>query len=148
VVEFEWLCDEADAGNSGVGVDGAHHNHRYRVAGGTKPTHEPETVQVRHVHIGQDQIEGLAHRRLERDEAVLSVRDIGPGIDPARRETIFDRFVQGAPSERAGTCGLGLGLYIAREIVRAHGGTIGVDSAPDTEATVTIRLTVRPEDTA
>jgi PAS domain S-box-containing protein len=54
----------------------------------------------------------------------VEVRDEGPGIDPARREIIFDKFAQGTDAPG----GAGLGLSIAREIVLAHGGTIGVDS--------------------
>lgn len=54
----------------------------------------------------------------------VEVRDEGPGIAPERREVIFDRFAQGG--EAPG--GAGLGLSIAREIVAAHGGAIGVDS--------------------
>lgn len=54
----------------------------------------------------------------------VEIRDQGPGIDPARREVIFDKFAQGADAPG----GAGLGLSIAREIVTAHGGAIGVDS--------------------
>ncbi len=73
-------------------------------------------------------------------EAVLTVRDQGPGIDPAQWEHIFERFVQGKREDRHATQGLGLGLYIAREIVRAHNGTFDVDSAPGVKTTFTIRL--------
>jgi signal transduction histidine kinase len=54
----------------------------------------------------------------------IEVHDEGPGIAPERREGIFDKFTQGADAPG----GAGLGLSIAREIVTAHGGTIGVDS--------------------
>jgi len=56
----------------------------------------------------------------------FEVRDEGPGIPREQREAIFERFVQGAASPGAA----GLGLSIAREIVTAHGGQIGVDSEP------------------
>ncbi len=55
------------------------------------------------------------------------VRDSGQGIAPEHLERIFDKFY-GLTGARAG--GQGLGLYIAREVVRAHGGEIGVESAP------------------
>jgi signal transduction histidine kinase len=55
----------------------------------------------------------------------FSVADEGPGIPPDRREAIFEKFSQGG--DRPG--GAGLGLSIAKEIVTAHGGEIGVDSA-------------------
>ncbi len=57
--------------------------------------------------------------------ARFEVQDTGPGIAPAHREQIFERFFQVPGSTRGG---LGLGLYISREIVQAHGGTMGVES--------------------
>ncbi len=55
------------------------------------------------------------------------VADTGPGIAPSEREHIFEPFRRGAEAAYRGT---GLGLAIARGIVEAHGGRIGVDSAP------------------
>jgi signal transduction histidine kinase len=54
----------------------------------------------------------------------FEVSDQGPGIAPEQREEIFEKFAQGAASPG----GAGLGLSIAREIVAAHGGQIGVSS--------------------
>jgi signal transduction histidine kinase len=68
----------------------------------------------------------------------LAVTDHGIGIDPARRPHVFDRFERAVPSSRYG--GLGLGLYIARSIVVAHGGTITVDSEPGAGSTFTVTL--------
>lgn len=61
----------------------------------------------------------------KRDAVWFTVADGGPGIASDRLETIFDRFSQGARPDRRG---LGLGLYIARRIVEAHGGRIWVES--------------------
>jgi signal transduction histidine kinase len=59
--------------------------------------------------------------------ATISVRDRGPGIADEEREKIFEKFTRG----RAGiTRGTGLGLYISRHIVEAHGGTIRAESVP------------------
>jgi signal transduction histidine kinase len=58
------------------------------------------------------------------DEVIFSVKDSGPGINPQDVPRVFDRYWQGAPSEQRG---LGLGLAIANEIVRAHGGRIWVE---------------------
>ncbi len=71
-------------------------------------------------------------------DAQLAVTDHGIGIDPARRPHVFDRFERAVPSSRYG--GLGLGLYIARSIIVAHGGTITVDSELGTGSTFTVTL--------
>jgi len=57
----------------------------------------------------------------------FTVSDTGPGIAGEYRERIFEKFFQ-VPG--TGAKGTGLGLYIAKEIVSAHGGEIGVESAP------------------
>ena len=57
----------------------------------------------------------------------FEVADTGPGIAPEHRARIFERFFQ-IPGASAGAAGLG--LYISREVVRAHGGEIGVESGP------------------
>ncbi len=55
----------------------------------------------------------------------FEVRDEGPGIPPQYRDKVFERFFR-VPGTKRG--GVGLGLYISREIVRAHGGAMGVES--------------------
>ena len=62
----------------------------------------------------------------------IEVSDQGPGIPLAQQPTVFDKYVRG-PDAAPG--GAGLGLFIAREIVHAHGGTIGIDSTPGHGAT-------------
>ena len=59
--------------------------------------------------------------------ALLTVADDGPGVAPADRERIFERFTRLDDARTRATGGAGLGLAIAREIVVAHGGTIEVD---------------------
>ena len=74
----------------------------------------------------------------EDDVARLSVEDQGIGVDPAQQARIFDRFARAVSPVNYG--GLGLGLFICRSIVEAHGGSIGVASQPDQGATFTVRL--------
>jgi heavy metal sensor kinase len=62
-------------------------------------------------------------------DAVLEVRDHGPGIDPAERDRIFARFYRADPARERG--GTGLGLPLVRSLVLLHGGRIDVNSAPD-----------------
>lgn len=57
-----------------------------------------------------------------RDTVRLSVRDRGPGIPPEFRDRIFTRFNHAQSTDRVG--GMGLGLYISREIAQLHGGEI------------------------
>jgi len=68
----------------------------------------------------------------------LSVRDGGIGIAPADQERIFSRFERATPASSFG--GLGLGLYLVREVMQAHGGSITVDSVPGNGATFHLRL--------
>jgi PAS domain S-box-containing protein len=70
--------------------------------------------------------------------ARLEVADHGIGIPSGVQETIFEPFARAAPSRQYG--GLGLGLYIAREIVEALGGSIRVHSAPEQGTTFTVEL--------
>jgi PAS domain S-box-containing protein len=77
-------------------------------------------------------------------EAVLRVADEGPGIPPAERGRIFERFRQ-AHSDIRTRGGMGLGLYICRGIVEQHGGRIGVESAPGQGSTFWFTLPVRKE---
>lgn len=58
----------------------------------------------------------------------FSVRDAGPGVPPEDREAIFERFRRAGAGRQPGA---GLGLYICRGLVEAHGGTITVDDAPE-----------------
>jgi signal transduction histidine kinase len=76
-------------------------------------------------------------RRAE-GHAELTVRDRGPGIVPGHLPAIFSPFERAVPKEHFG--GLGLGLYIAKAIVQAHGGTIDVTSPPGEGTTVVVRL--------
>ncbi len=73
----------------------------------------------------------------EAGDVILEVTDSGPGVPIERRQGIFERFERGTDS---GEPGFGLGLPIAREIVRAHGGTISVSDAPGGGSRFSVRL--------
>jgi signal transduction histidine kinase len=63
--------------------------------------------------------------------ARITVRDHGAGIPPAHRALVFDRYFQEPGAEgSAPPAGLGLGLYVSREIVKLHSGEITVESPP------------------
>lgn len=63
-----------------------------------------------------------------RDKIHITVKDSGVGIDPEEARHLFDKFVRGSGIARVQPDGSGLGLFIARRIVEAHGGDIWVES--------------------
>jgi signal transduction histidine kinase len=72
---------------------------------------------------------------------VIGVRDRGPGIPREDQNLIFEKF--GRAKGGTGRSGTGLGLFIARSIAEAHGGTVEVRSVPGEGATFTLTLPVR-----
>ncbi|HVH41323.1 MAG TPA: HAMP domain-containing sensor histidine kinase, partial [Labilithrix sp.] len=74
----------------------------------------------------------------ERHHAVLSVQDHGMGIAEQDQARIFDSFERAVSTWHFG--GLGLGLYVSRQIVHAHGGSLHVDSRLGAGATFTLEL--------
>ena len=76
----------------------------------------------------------------EGEEVRISVADTGPGLPPEQIGRVFDRFWKAQDVDRRGA---GLGLAIARGIVEAHHGRIGVDSVPGQGSTFWLTLPVR-----
>lgn len=76
---------------------------------------------------------------------MLDVQDYGPGIAAADLPRLFSRFYQVARDDHDTNTGLGLGLFIAQELVTAHGGTIDVVSTEGQGTTFTVRLPLSKE---
>ncbi len=74
--------------------------------------------------------------------AWLQVRDLGIGVAEVDQRHIFERFERAVSSQNYG--GLGLGLYIVKRIVEAHGGTIRVESVPGQGACFLVDLPIHP----
>jgi PAS domain S-box-containing protein len=74
------------------------------------------------------------------DGVRISVTDSGPGILPADRERIFEKFFRADPQLRHAPSGTGLGLYISRELARRMGGTLRVSSIPGAGTTFVLEL--------
>lgn len=73
------------------------------------------------------------------DRARIVIRDEGSGIEPERLAVVFETFSQ-APESRPRTAGVGLGLAIARSVVRAHGGELTLRNRPGGGLLATITL--------
>jgi signal transduction histidine kinase len=84
------------------------------------------------VRLGIEKSDGVAR---------ITVSDTGPGIPTDQRDRVFRRFTQVG----AARGGVGLGLYIARRIVEAHGGEIGVNSRPEGGSTFFFVLPTTPK---
>jgi signal transduction histidine kinase len=80
--------------------------------------------------------------RADDEFGVIDVSDEGIGIAAAEQARIFDRFERAAPAEHYG--GIGLGLWIVKEVIEAMGGTISLRSEVDIGSTFTVRLPRNP----
>jgi len=80
--------------------------------------------------------------RSQGEQALIEIQDHGIGIGPEDVDRIFDQFERAVSSRHFG--GLGLGLYITRQLVEEHGGTISVASTPGAGSTFTVRLPRTP----
>lgn len=74
--------------------------------------------------------------------AIFSIKDHGLGIHKDKQERVFDRFERAISSKNIS--GLGLGLYISKEIIKAHNGKIWVDSEPYQGAEFHVELSCLP----
>jgi len=86
--------------------------------------------------------EGGELRVVSRADGVLTiaVEDDGPGVAPAEREAVFARFYRVDDARNRASGGAGLGLAIARDIARAHGGDLSVEEADGGGARFVLRL--------
>jgi PAS domain S-box-containing protein len=93
------------------------------------------------LHYGAVSAPVVVSARTTRGAVEIDVHNVGDPIPEVLRAQIFDPFRRGErESRRSQTQGLGLGLYISREIVRAHGGDIDVSSSPSAGTTFCVRL--------
>lgn len=74
------------------------------------------------------------------NEALLSVADQGIGIPEAELPRLFQRYFRASNAEARQIRGMGFGLFIVREIVESHGGTVEVQSVEGSGSTFTVRL--------
>jgi signal transduction histidine kinase len=92
---------------------------------------------VRHSPDGQEvEVRATAAR----DSVLVDVTDRGRGVRPEDRARIFEKF--GRAGGQPSSSGAGLGLYIARSIAEAHGGSLDVTCVPGSRTTFTLQLPV------
>ena len=73
---------------------------------------------------------------------IIEIEDDGPGIPAGDLDRVFEPFHRGEPSRNRETGGVGLGLPIARNIMRAHGGDVTLANRPSGGAKATVTLPV------
>jgi hypothetical protein len=133
----------------------------------TTPTHHLMLVKQAHVRvvgdrdrIGQVLINLLTNAiqyspqadrvlvRMAQDEqhVSVSVQDFGVGIARAHKHKIFDRYYQVSDSGKRPFSGLGLGLYLAHEIIKAHGGSLLLESEEGKGSTFSFTLPVHEQE--
>jgi two-component system sensor histidine kinase VicK len=76
----------------------------------------------------------------------IAVRDQGVGIPRDEQQRVFDKFVRGTAARSSDVRGTGIGLAMARQIVRAHGGDITLQSEPGKGSTFCVVLPVMREE--
>jgi signal transduction histidine kinase len=79
-------------------------------------------------------------------DAVIEVIDHGLGMEPDEREHIFEKFYRAPSHESRLIAGTGLGLTLVAHIAKAHGGRVGVESAPGSGSTFSILIPIPNED--
>ncbi|AKV02532.1 Two-component sensor histidine kinase [Labilithrix luteola] len=81
-------------------------------------------------------------------EVVVSIKNRGAGVTQEDKERIFSRFERSRRAGTSGVRGLGLGLYISRGLVEAHGGRVEVESVPGEETTFRFTLPIANDQAA
>ena len=102
---------------------------------------ETMTNVLRHSRAGDVQIRLLQ----EPDRLVLEVKDNGIGLSRAAARKVFNRFYQVDQTSTRSGRGCGLGLSIVKYIVAAHGGTVSVESEPNSGSVFKVTLPAAPQ---
>ena len=82
----------------------------------------------------------LVSAKKEGNELIVAVEDHGPGLSDDQRATFGEPFYRGDPSRTRDTGGYGLGLYLAKLVAEAHGGSLTVDAEYTDGARLVARL--------
>jgi signal transduction histidine kinase len=99
------------------------------------------------IRFGRRSEEIIVESTVEGDQVICSVRDFGEGINQDQQDKIFDRFYRVSGNNLHTFPGLGLGLYIAKEIINRHDGKIRVESAKGCGSTFYFELPIHQDET-
>jgi K+-sensing histidine kinase KdpD len=80
--------------------------------------------------------------RADQTEVTLSVHDLGHGLPPGDLDRVFDKFFRADSSDSQAAYGYGLGLYVCRQLVKAQGGRIWAENAPNGGAIFSFALPI------
>lgn len=94
------------------------------------------------VKYGKDQTIITVRTKVKNGQYIIEISDNGIGIAPKDQKAIFDKFYRAGDSNVHDVKGLGLGLYFTRQIVKAHQGTIGIESEVNEGTTFRIKIPV------
>jgi len=135
-IDMPRLIEEViDANKSSLQSDNITYN--FEIINGPIPPVTGDKIKIRRViqnvfsnAVKYTQKHGRIDMALKRHEknVVFSVKDSGVGIPADQQEHIFEKFFRGSNAARIQTDGTGLGLYIARSLIEAHGGKIWFES--------------------
>jgi signal transduction histidine kinase/CHASE3 domain sensor protein len=90
----------------------------------------------------------VARAFVDGSSAVVEIQDTGIGIPAAEQDRLFQRFFRSSTATEQAIPGTGLGLVISKAIAEAHGGTIGVMSAPGEGSCFRVEIPLEPEEVA
>src|SRR4029077_19953530 len=82
------------------------------------------------------------------DDVAIQIEDTGIGIPKLEQDRLFQRFFRSSTATQQAIPGTGLGLVISKAIAEAHGGTIGVISAPGHGSCFRVEIPLEPEEVA
>jgi signal transduction histidine kinase len=80
------------------------------------------------------------------DQLAITVRDRGAGMDDATRGQAFEQFYRSDRARKLAPDGSGVGLYAARGLIEAMGGSIGIESRIGEGTAITLRIPAEPRD--
>ncbi|MHC8510414.1 MAG: ATP-binding protein [Rhodospirillales bacterium] len=140
-VDINRLIEDIAAGAARKGVSADHH-----VEGELKIIARPNALKRVLTNLTENAARHARHIRinagLRGDAAEIVVDDDGPGIPAAEREDMFKPFARGDASRNPETGGVGLGLTIARDLARGHGGDVVLEDSPLGGLRARVRLPV------